>query len=162
MGGFILVRSMTARMRRTGSRPALAPREAYQRAFHIVKQGWPGSAYGLRARDEHIVASGPSVEGQKHTGRFAQTALGPIANDGVPDLLGGCKARPDWSVRGFGALALLNHDAGSRLAGAITRTQKIAPQRNPRGAIWILQVYASVRAQADSRLRPFARRRAMT
>src|ERR1700761_260201 len=49
----------------TRSSGAVFGGEPYQRAFHVVKQTRPGPLRGALARDEHIVATRPSVGGQQ-------------------------------------------------------------------------------------------------
>nr|WP_292983130.1 MULTISPECIES: hypothetical protein [unclassified Oceanicaulis] len=83
---------------RTARRSAFTPREAYQRGFHIVKQGRPGSGRSLSARNEHIVGSGLSVEGQQQAGGCAQSTLGAIARHGIADFLGRRKPGPGRAV----------------------------------------------------------------
>lgn len=101
------------------------------------------------------------MEGQKQAGGFAQAALGAIAHDGPADLLGRGKTGAHRTVGIVAPGAHLNDNARPGLAGAVAGAQKIAPLRDPRGAIGELRCYAVRRAQAESRLRPLDRRRAM-
>jgi hypothetical protein len=118
MGAVILVRSVTALRRRADLRPARAPGEAYQRAFNIVKQCRPGSTAGLRARDEHIVASNASVEGQKQARRLAQAALGAISDHGPADLFCRGESSARRTVCIVAAPEHLDHHAGAGLGVA--------------------------------------------
>lgn len=77
------------------------------------------------------------------TGGFLQAAARAIAHDRIADLLRRGKACPG---RPFCRLARdhLDHKARPGGRAAVTRTQKIAPHADARGAIWILQRFQCV------------------
>jgi len=121
-------------------RSALTPCEAYQCGFHIVKQGRPRTSPGLRARNEYIIGSSPSVEGQKHTGGCAQTSLGAIAHHRIADFLCCGEARPGGTFPIILTRTHLDHNGRLGNARCFARTQKIAPLGYPRGAIRVFSL----------------------
>ena len=66
----------------------LIRREAYQRAFYIVKQTRPRAAGRARARDEHIVAPLTGVKWRKRPNGLPQPAFGAISHHRAADLAG--------------------------------------------------------------------------
>jgi hypothetical protein len=69
--------------------------EAYQRAFHIVKQARPGAFGRAAPGDEHIVKGRPPMKGQHHASRFAQPPFRAITHDRAPDFPGCGEAGAD-------------------------------------------------------------------
>ena len=53
-------------------------REAYQCAFHIVKQPLPANRRSVHAGDEYIISPNHAVKRQQCPGSFTQTPLGTI------------------------------------------------------------------------------------
>jgi hypothetical protein len=81
--------------------------EAYQRAFHIVKQALPANRRSIHSSNEHIVSAGQSVKRQKFVRRFAKAAFRPASHNSVSDLL--CRGETGAElVRVFAAAGL--HD----------------------------------------------------
>lgn len=83
------------------------------------------------------------MEGENLARGLFQPAPRPVALDGIAHLLGGGKAS---SGRAFCRITRhhLHDKAGTGGRAAVTRTQKIAPYADARGAIWILQRFQSV------------------
>jgi hypothetical protein len=100
--------------------------EAYQRAFHIVKQTRPGASHRPAPSNEYIVASRPPMKGQQQPRGFAQPPLGPIAHDRPADLAGrgeaGANQRPVVA-----ALQRLDHDRAARTGRRLGAGQKLRP-----------------------------------
>jgi hypothetical protein len=69
--------------------------EAYQRAFHIVKQTRPGAFGRAAPGDEHIVKGGPPMKGQHHARGLPQPPFRAIAHHGAPDFPGCGEAGAD-------------------------------------------------------------------
>ena len=100
--------------------------EAYQRAFHIVKQTRPGARRRAAPGDQHVVVSGPSVKGRKQPRGLAQPALGAVSRHGVADLAGGGEADADKGGA-VGAITRLHDDRAPRGGGRAGAGQEIRP-----------------------------------
>lgn len=77
------------------------------------------------------------MERHKQARGLAQAALGAVAHDRVANLPGGREPDPGGTVRVLGAGPHLHHHAGPGEARRVAGAQKIAPLRDPRGAIGI-------------------------
>jgi hypothetical protein len=84
--------------RRARARAIEVGGEAYQRGFDIVKQTPPVPLASSAAGDEHIVATGAAMKGEKQPGGLAQASFGAISLDRAADLLGGGESDPDQRV----------------------------------------------------------------
>jgi len=116
----------------------LAPREAYQCGFHIVKQGCPGTVDCLSARNEYIIGSRLPVEGQEQACSGAQTSSGAVADHGLSNFSGGGESRPEGTCRIILTWAHLDDHRRFCNARRFPCAQKIAPPGDPRGAIGIV------------------------
>jgi len=73
--------------------------DAYQRVSDIVKQGRPRRVRCFRARHKDIVDPRKTVLRQEGAGGRAKPPAGPVSDDGVADLGGGCEPKARWAVR---------------------------------------------------------------
>lgn len=97
------------------------------------------------------------MKGQKCTRRLAQTPFRAVANDRAADLFRRGKAHAHFARRTT-ASAGLDHCGGSDGLKALGHKQKLPAHREVADS----QSVCTGFDQAESRLRPFARRRART
>jgi len=119
------------------------------------------------SRDQNIVMPPTAMKGQQGRSRCPQTPLGAVARHGIADFAASGEADPD-PVRLcgiFGCLAQFQGQSGRRAADSTSGAQEIgadfqAIYGKPLGGAGLLGCLGAV--QAESFLRPWARRRART
>ena len=110
--------------RRSAGRAVAIGREAYQRAFHIVKQTRPWARRRAVASDQYIVEAGLGELRQKHPGGFTHAPLGAIADHRPPDLTGGGEADSDQGGV-VGPISGLQYDRAFGARNSARRGEKI-------------------------------------
>ena len=135
-----------------------------ERGFEIAEQAVKRPGQGLPPRDKNIVIAGEAIKGKYRLCRRPQPPFGTIALDGASDLAACGKAHPDNAAVLFRHGRHLQSQSGGNAANPFCDTQKIG------ASFQALKCQFSVRlrrrgcriGQADSFLRPWARRRAST
>ena len=120
--------------------------------FHIVKQRVPWGVGRGVAGEKHIIDARPAMERGKAARSLAQAAAGPVADDGIANLLGGGEADARRGVvrrRPAPGLCAQMRAPGPDALGDIL---ELGP----------LPQLADGLSQAERRLRPLARRRDST
>lgn len=112
-----------------------AAAEAYQRLFHIVKQTRPWSLGGFLTRDKDVIGAADAKNRQKGACGLAQAAAGPVADDGVPDLLGRGKSGPGFGAGGVPA-ASLHDDQVPALGITLCDKKKFTPHPEAQDLKW--------------------------
>ena len=139
-----------------------------QRRFEITQKCCERAQRGELARNQHIIGQGVPLTRHDLCGGGPQPALGAVAHHRIPYFTAGGKADP----RALGSRAnrprrrLQNEPRGNRLLPARRNPQKLRPDFQRRQSAGSARCrfgeQGAKRAQADSRLRPFARRAAST
>ena len=102
--------------------------EAYQRAFHIVKQTRPRNVSRFHTCNEDIIPPRLAMLWQENTGSLPQSSLRPVAGHGIADLLGGGKSGPGMVTRRFALAATGLHQQGlATLGPAVAHIKKLRP-----------------------------------
>jgi hypothetical protein len=126
--------------------------EAYQRGFNIVKQTPPCPLASSAAGDEHIVATGAAMKGEKQSGGLAKASFGAISLYRAADLLGGGESDPDQRVAVVARAHLHEHRA-ARQIGRLGGLQEV------RTLLEALDLHRLDRSFGHEKSRPFRRRR---
>jgi hypothetical protein len=136
---------------------------ALQGAGKILEQGIERSQKRVFSRDENIVIAGKPIKGKDRRSHGPEPPLGAIALDGISDLLARRKSHADATRACFGFRRRADFEGQRRQRAADTTggTQEIGtffqaidPKAGAAGFVGD--------AQAESFLRPWARRRART
>ncbi len=109
----------------------------------------------MKSRHQHIIDAGHAKFGQCAPRRLAQTPLGPVADHGAADLFAGGYAKSNDAPHG--APPGFNHYIRPPRARAIAHEQELRAFGQA-----LQDDFQSGRRQAESRLRPLARRRDST
>jgi hypothetical protein len=139
--------------------------EAYQRAFHIVKQARPCASGRILAGDEDVIRPGDTVHGQEPPGSFLEAPAGAVPDNGAAHFSRGGESAPNGAFGGR-TEAALDHQRAATLRHALGGAQERRPlPQAVNETVWN-QIRSDARSraipQALSRLRPLARRRAST
>jgi hypothetical protein len=100
--------------------------EAYQRAFHLVKQTGPGALPRVLSGDEYIVRPRVAQSRQAGRSRFAKPPSRPVSDDGISDFPGRRKARPNVVPR-LGPASRLHDERSASFRKTFGDKQEFSP-----------------------------------
>lgn len=133
-------------------------------AFEVADQTGKGTGERRHPCDENIVAARQSIKGKQLLGRGHEPATRPISRHRVSDLAAGGKADPNGAI-GLPYCTTFQNEPRCRVADAacgpqklLTLFQALDPWLSARSS----ETLVGRTRQAESRLRPWARRRDST